>query len=461
MALIDNILHYYKFDSDADDSVGSNNGTVNGASNVSAKINNGYSFDGNNDTIITSDTSFGNGLANFSINVWFKTSVDNTSMFLCGKNNGTDNAYQIMAHSGGNMLFIHGTTVTQYPTAVSTDFTPYADNNWHMATFTYNGSTLKAYVDNVEIGTPVSLTGVGRTYTKAWTIGTSGSANYWNGLLDEVGFWNRALTTAEINRLYNNGLGKQYPFPQALIDNILAYYKMDSDANDSVGSEDFTVNGATNVAGHINNCYSFDGNDSLVGGDTTMFDGLTTLSVNLWFFLTTSSAHQNCFSKLTNVSANDTLSFLYLNGNGWNILVRDSDDNFMATGNSVNYLNAWKMLTVVLDGSDLTVYVNGSQIATTNNPSFGSGLKNSSALFHIGRQDNAGTPRYIDTGKIDEVGIWSRALSTAEITELYNSGSGLQYPFSVSGWSGKIFGISSPAKVDLVILANIGKINTV
>jgi hypothetical protein len=30
---------------------------------------------------------------------------------------------------------------------------------------------------------------------------------------------------------------------------------------------------------------------------------------------------------------------------------------------------------------------------------------------------------------LDEVGFWTRALSAAEVTSLYNSGNGLQYPF--------------------------------
>ena len=33
---------------------------------------------------------------------------------------------------------------------------------------------------------------------------------------------------------------------------------------------------------------------------------------------------------------------------------------------------------------------------------------------------------------IDEVGIWSRTLTSTEVSDLYNSGSGLQYPFSSS-----------------------------
>ena len=45
MALTDNITHYWKLDTDADDSVGADDGAITGATSVAAKINNGYDFD--------------------------------------------------------------------------------------------------------------------------------------------------------------------------------------------------------------------------------------------------------------------------------------------------------------------------------------------------------------------------------------------------------------------------------
>ena len=32
--------------------------------------------------------------------------------------------------------------------------------------------------------------------------------------------------------------------------------------------------------------------------------------------------------------------------------------------------------------------------------------------------------------QVDEIGIWTQALSTTDITQLYNGGAGLQYPFT-------------------------------
>jgi hypothetical protein len=38
-------------------------------------------------------------------------------------------------------------------------------------------------------------------------------------------------------------------------------------------------------------------------------------------------------------------------------------------------------------------------------------------------------------GMIDEIGVWSRALTSGEVTQLYNSGAGLQYPFTSNNTS--------------------------
>jgi hypothetical protein len=43
-------------------------------------------------------------------------------------------------------------------------------------------------------------------------IGAFNNANFWDGRIDEVGFWKRVLTADERAELYNGGSGKGYPF---------------------------------------------------------------------------------------------------------------------------------------------------------------------------------------------------------------------------------------------------------
>jgi hypothetical protein len=63
----------------------------------------------------------------------------------------------------------------------------------------------------------------GSLVTAAWTGGTQNTgatvymgysiaASYFNGRMDEAGWWKRALTETEMGELYNSGSGKTYPF---------------------------------------------------------------------------------------------------------------------------------------------------------------------------------------------------------------------------------------------------------
>ncbi|NTW32251.1 MAG: LamG domain-containing protein, partial [Bacteroidetes bacterium] len=78
--------------------------------------------------------------------------------------------------------------------------------------------------------------------------------------------------------------------------------------------------------------------------------------------------------------------------------------------------------------SNLKLYIDGSLVSQANPSDGGSGwgVYPTSNRGFIG-MDNTNTPGYFD-----EVGFWSRALTAAEVTSLYNSGAGWQHPFIVA-----------------------------
>ena len=81
------------------------------------------------------------------------------------------------------------------------------DNQWHHVVGVYDGITAKIYVDKVLVGS-TSKSGNLQTNTNRVNIGRNpiGDAvngeRYWNGKLDEVMIWNRALSSSEISSLY-------------------------------------------------------------------------------------------------------------------------------------------------------------------------------------------------------------------------------------------------------------------
>lgn len=84
--------------------------------------------------------------------------------------------------------------------------------------------------------------------------------------------------------------------------------------------------------------------------------------------------------------------------------------------------------TITWDGTNLLFYHNASLDATTgtNDP----GTMTSTARVMRFSGTNTNTAMY--SGALDEVGLWSRALSASEVSQLYNGGSGLAYPFPES-----------------------------
>jgi hypothetical protein len=83
---------------------------------------------------------------------------------------------------------------------------------WYHIVVTWDATTLYLYVDSVNRSSSSSVvpnTGVYNLY-----IGKDPGANsyYFSGSIDEVGIWNRLLTSDEVVTLYGLGSGLAYPF---------------------------------------------------------------------------------------------------------------------------------------------------------------------------------------------------------------------------------------------------------
>ncbi len=81
-------------------------------------------------------------------------------------------------------------------------------DEWAHVVVTFDGTNAALYVDGALIGGPYALA-FGNDVDAETVIGAvqGDGSNDFNGALDEVGFWNRALTEDEIAELYNGGKG--------------------------------------------------------------------------------------------------------------------------------------------------------------------------------------------------------------------------------------------------------------
>jgi hypothetical protein len=234
----------------------------------------------------------------------------------------------------------------------------------------------------------------------------------------------------------------------ALSTNLISYWKFDEssgNAADSVGSNTLTNNGsATFGTGLLGNAASLGTTNTTksfsVANNINAFT--SNFTYNLWVQILTVPTNNGSAYELLSDSDNSTannkgqMGIQYNQASGaTNIYINRNQFGANAQyGVALNLgTNTWHMLTYTWNGATIALYVDGSSSATVSGASTQTGTSTSIGTgnyFNIGKEgSNAGREASI---KIDETGVWSRALSTSEITQLYNSGAGLAYPFGTT-----------------------------
>lgn len=217
MALSTNLVAYYKLEDLSDSSGNAHTLTNTGLVIFDAGfINNGADFGTNNTAkrlSVASDLVAGN--VELTISGWVKLNTEITSgiydFIMQSSTNGTANYF------GLRYIFNGGTPQI----CLNTGFTSFANytitlgtSNWYFLAATRDTSNnLVLYVNGVQQGAATSTAqSVG---TNVFYIGAQNNGsvnNFSSAKIDEVGVWSRVLGGSEINQLYNNGFGLQYPF---------------------------------------------------------------------------------------------------------------------------------------------------------------------------------------------------------------------------------------------------------
>jgi hypothetical protein len=82
-------------------------------------------------------------------------------------------------------------------------------SSWHMITVTYDGLNIELYIDSqlMQVVSSIAITNNSSNYYFGAmpSGGSNGSYYPYQGELDDIGIWNRALTPCEIQALYNSG----------------------------------------------------------------------------------------------------------------------------------------------------------------------------------------------------------------------------------------------------------------
>jgi hypothetical protein len=221
----------------------------------------------------------------------------------------------------------------------------------------------------------------------------------------------------------------------SLLDGLTFYANLD----EASGNRSTQVSGLTltdnntvgSTAGKVGNAARFvsASSESLSHANNPVFDiGSGAFTLSFWHTRNAAiSGFDVIIGKDGDAGAGGTRDWVfYTDGTGLFTfqLYDDADSSVLTLTSAALPTQAWRHFVVTSDGSTVSMYVDN----VLSDADSILGTPNSSAsAFRIGSND-AGT-HYID-GDVDEVGIWDRVLTDDEITELYNAGAGLAYPFS-------------------------------
>jgi hypothetical protein len=390
-----------------------------------------FSLDGVDDYIqVPSPVNLPLGNEPRTIDVWFKTPRDLTASTESAiVQYGTANYYQMFglitsANAPGKLYFyghgsdLSGTTTIQRDT-------------WYHGAVTYDGSTLRLYVNGqLEGSAPMSLNTV--MDGNGLTIGYRHEGSRWEGLIDEVGVFDRALTSEEIVAVYNAGsAGRCKPLCPPPSD-LVSWWSGDGHPFDLAGTNNGTMrNEATYTDGKVGKAFSFTGAEDSFA-EIANHPGLNpsgAFTIDGWFYIDP-AASGNAGEIATLVSKSEGSS-----GNGWALYFDDRDSSrsmkFILGSNAISQnaiLTAdWYHVAGVYDPTAIPrakLYLNGVQVADSGAQTGGPSLNDLNVrigAMYWTDYYHQGNDRL--NGKADEVEFFNRALTPDEIAANYNAGS--------------------------------------
>jgi PKD repeat protein len=202
------LVSWWKAENNAYDSVGGNHGTLNGgATYASGQIGQAFSFDGVDDYVQVSDSpSLNIGAGDFSLTLWANYAAVRSGLYgtlpnvFMGQDEGSGTTHKWIFFSTEGGLYFHVNNAGS-STFVGSDAFTLQTGQWYHLVLTRSGSLYTFYMNGALAGTVTDSMYI-PDVSAPLTIGQAEGRGYFNGLLDEVKIYNRALTATEVLKLF-------------------------------------------------------------------------------------------------------------------------------------------------------------------------------------------------------------------------------------------------------------------
>jgi hypothetical protein len=228
MPLTDNLIAYWKMDEasgDALDSLGSNNLTDNNTVGAgTGKVNGARDFEDTNTEWFNhgDNSALSTGDIDFTVAFWVKFESLSTNKDMVSKwvNAGWEFLHYYDVGSSRFVFYVVSSGGGTFTPVSANNFGAASTGTWYFVVGWHDSVNNQIGI-SINDGTPNTAAhsaGVADTATDFY-IGRTGDTtdSYMDGLIDEVGFWKRVLTSTERTQLYNGGAGLTYPFTMGIL----------------------------------------------------------------------------------------------------------------------------------------------------------------------------------------------------------------------------------------------------
>lgn len=422
----------YPLDGNANDLSGNYSGTPTDVSYGVGEFDLAGVFNGSSSRVQVPALFGSSYTSSVSFSCWFKTSVNDANLRTIiepGEINSSGNftAY----HVNGVLKLAYYNLDGSGSSDGSTNI---ADGNWHNLTAVLNNSTGNLYFYLDGNSTPE----ISHTFTAGSTINTFsnqishfglayyqpiGYFRFFNGSIDQVRIFNKALNSTEVTTLYNETAcdvlacsGTTNTLDILGDSSCIAAYPLDGSPLDLSGNYNGVQTNVTYPQGYFDLAGAFNGSSSKIEF-TTDSNFVNDFTISAWINMNQLPNSGSLYGVVSwgDEAAGERRSLSIWDGGTGNFKVYFSGYQSLANfaGNTSVSANQWYHVCIARSTSTVNVYLNGIIDGTgtvTLNPYTGT----------TGRIGTTGSVTETFKGSIDQVRVFNKALSAGEVTTLYN-----------------------------------------
>lgn len=434
-ALNNGLVGYWKMDEEqanqcsggvndsCDSSGNSNNGAwTNNAIDGQGIYGQGVAFDGTDDYVEAADSA-SLDVTNITISGWIKATALGGTILQKSTSAGTD-GYSLDT-SGSKIRFCAAGGCASSTTTLSTA-------TWTHIAITFDGTTTKFYLNGVLDGTSTTITSV-PTNALVLRMGVdSTSAADYNGTLDEVRLYNRAVTSAEVNQVYLFAPGPNFTMNLEEGTGQNTYDGSSFDHPGTLGSD--TTSQSIDPAwikGKFGNALDFDGTDDYVKvvtttGNTDILHPTSGITLSAWIKVDGGAGtYRHVISLPCCGTWGNPYAHWALRVSSANVLemvlhnTTNTTTESVAGSTTISANSQWVHVAATYDKATVKLYVNGVLDGSAAK-TYALGATGSEA-YAVGTRHTADPGEYFNGG-IDQLKMYPYAQTTQQVVQDMNAG---------------------------------------